>query len=71
VEGAGDGKRNLSQCGDRDKAGHAARECSSPDKEGDPSTAGIIPNWKFGEQQLDAMMDGKQTREKLTRDSKY
>jgi hypothetical protein len=26
---------------------------------GDPSTAGMIPNWKIGEQQLDAMMGGK------------
>jgi hypothetical protein len=29
----------------------------------------MIPNWKIGEQQLDAMMDGKQTREKVTGDS--
>jgi hypothetical protein len=26
---------------------------------GDPSTAGMIPNWKIVEQQLDATMDGK------------
>jgi hypothetical protein len=71
VEGAGDGKRNLSQCGDRDKAGSAARECSSPDKEGDPRTAGMIPNWKIVEQQLDARMGGKLTREKVTRNSEY
>jgi hypothetical protein len=38
---------------------------------GDPSTAGMIPNWKFVEQQLDATMDGKQTREKVTRNSEY
>jgi hypothetical protein len=26
---------------------------------GGPSTAGMIPNWKIAEQQLDATMDGK------------
>jgi hypothetical protein len=38
---------------------------------GDPSTAGMIPNWKIGEQQLGAMMDGKQTREVVTMNSEY
>jgi hypothetical protein len=38
---------------------------------GDTSTAGMIPNWKIGEQQLGTMMDGKQTREKATRNSEY
>jgi len=71
VEGAGDRECKSSQQADREQEGSAARECSSPDKKGDPSTAGIIPNWKIGEQQLDAMMDGKQTREKVTRDSEY
>jgi hypothetical protein len=38
---------------------------------GDPSTAGMIPNWKIVEQQLGTMMNGKQTREKVTRNSEY
>jgi hypothetical protein len=33
--------------------------------------AGMIPNWKIVEQQLDATMDGKQTRERVTRNSEY
>jgi hypothetical protein len=33
--------------------------------------AGKIPNWIIVEQQLDAVMDGKQTREKVTRNSEY
>jgi hypothetical protein len=51
--------------------GSAARECTSRDMKGDPGTAGMIPNWKIVEQQLGTMMDGKQTREKVTRDSEY
>jgi hypothetical protein len=47
------------------------RECSSRDMKGDPSTAGMIPNWKIVEEQLDAMMDGKQAREKMTRNSEH
>jgi hypothetical protein len=31
----------------------------------------MIPNWKVVEQQLDAMMDGKQAREKMTRNSEH
>jgi hypothetical protein len=38
---------------------------------GDPSTAGVIPNWKIVEQQLGATMDGKQTRENMTRNLEY
>jgi hypothetical protein len=41
------------------------------DMKGDPSTAGMIPNWKIVEQQLDARMGGKQTREKVTRNSEF
>jgi hypothetical protein len=64
-------KRNLSQCGNREQVGSAGRECSSRDRKGDPGTAGMIPNWKIVEQQLDAMMGGKQTREKVTRNSEH
>jgi hypothetical protein len=38
---------------------------------GDTSTAGMIPNWKVVEQQLGARMGGKQTREKVTRNSEF
>jgi hypothetical protein len=51
--------------------GSTAPECSSPDKEGEISAAGMIPNWKVVEQQLGALMDGKQTREMVTRNSEY
>jgi hypothetical protein len=71
VEGAGDRECKSSQCGDREQKRSAGPECSPRERKGDPSTAGMIPNWKIGEQQLDAMMDGKQTREKVTRDSEY
>jgi hypothetical protein len=33
--------------------------------------AGVIPIWKIVEQQLGTMMDGKQTRERMTRKSEY
>jgi hypothetical protein len=51
--------------------GSAGRECSSRDMKGDYRMAGKIPNWKIVKQQLGAMMDGKQTREKMTRNSEY
>jgi hypothetical protein len=38
---------------------------------GDPSSGGVIPNWKIVEQHLGAMMDGKQPREEVTRNSEY
>jgi hypothetical protein len=38
---------------------------------GDPGAAGMIPDWKTVEQQLGTRMGGKQTREKMTRDSEY
>jgi hypothetical protein len=38
---------------------------------GDPRTAGMIPNWKIVEQQLGTKIGGKQTREKMTRNSEH
>jgi hypothetical protein len=69
VEGRCDSRRNSSQQAEKEHVGSTARECSSPDKEGDPSAAGMIPSWKIVEQQLGAMMGGKQTREVVTRNS--
>jgi hypothetical protein len=71
VEGVGDRERKSRQQADREQEGSAGPECSPRDVMGDPSTAGMIPNWKIVEQQLSAMMDGKQTREKSTRNSQF
>jgi hypothetical protein len=71
VEGAGDRECKSRQQADREQEGSAGPECSPRERKGDPSTAGMIPNWKIVEQQLSAMMDGKQTREKATRNSEY
>jgi hypothetical protein len=71
VEGVGDSKRKPSQCGDRDKVGSAARECSWPVKEGDPSAAGMIPKLENCRAAAWHNDGSKQTRERVTRNSEY
>jgi hypothetical protein len=71
VEGAGDRECKSRQQADRAQERSAGPECASPDMKGDPSTAGVILNWKIVEQQLGATMDGKQTRENMTRNLEY
>jgi hypothetical protein len=71
AEGAGDRECKSSQCGDREQERSAGPEYSPRDVMGDPSSAGMIPNWKIVEQQLGTVMEGKQTRERVTRKSEY
>jgi hypothetical protein len=55
-------KRKPSQWADREEVGSTGRECSSPDKVGDPSAAAMIPKlvsclaaaWRNDERQADA-----------------
>jgi hypothetical protein len=71
VEGRYDSKRKSSKCANREQERSAGRECSLQDMKGDPCTDGISPDRKIVEQQLGAMMDGKQMLEKVTGNLEY